>query len=83
MVGLFRTLLIILIFYYGFKILARLLAPFFLNKVAKNMQRRAEEQQQRQANPVKEGETVIDRKPSQQNISNKKVGEYVDFEEIE
>ena len=47
------------------------------------MQRRAEEQQQRQANPVKEGETVIDRKPSQQNISNKNVGEYVDFEEIE
>ncbi len=49
------------------------------------MQRRAQEHQQRQ-NPqesVREGETIIDRKPNAQKTSNQNVGEYVDFEEID
>jgi hypothetical protein len=31
----------------------------------------------------KEGETVIDRRPKPQRESNKNVGEYVDYEEID
>ncbi len=49
------------------------------------MQRRAQEYQQRQSSQdtVREGETVIDRKPNGQKTSNQNVGEYVDFEEID
>ena len=37
----------------------------------------------RPASPVNEGQTIIDKKPSQTNKSNDSVGEYVDFEEID
>ena len=81
--GLLRTLLIIILVYYAFKFLARLFAPYLVKKAADSMQRRAEAYQQAQTNTVKEGETIIDRKPTKQNTSNTNVGEYVDFEEIE
>ena len=35
------------------------------------------------AQEVKEGETVIDKKPAEPRVSNNNVGEYVDFEEVE
>lgn len=83
--GLLRTLLIILLVYYIFKFLARLFAPYFINKVAENLQKRASQQYQHQQyqQDVREGETVIDKKPTSSNSSSKKVGEYVDFEEID
>ncbi|MAD97053.1 MAG: DUF4834 domain-containing protein [Flavobacteriaceae bacterium] len=83
--GLLKTLFIIIFFYYAFKFLARLFAPFIVKKAADSMQRRAQEYQQRQSSQdtVREGETVIDRKPNGQKTSNQNVGEYVDFEEID
>jgi hypothetical protein len=51
----------------------------------KNFEEKAR-QQQDQTNSyenVKEGETVIDRRPKPQRESNKNVGEYVDYEEID
>ena len=90
--GLLRTVLIILFVYFGFKILARLFAPFLLRFVAKkaeqkfgeqfggfNNQANSRQQQQKQ----KEGETVIDKMPNQNRKSNEKVGEYIDYEEID
>ena len=50
------------------------------------MQEKAQQQynQQKQyTTSTKEGETVIDRKPTHQKQSNNSVGEYVDFEEID
>jgi len=86
-VGFLRTVLIILLVYYGIKILSRLLAPYFLRYMSKKMQEKFGgqfQQQQYQQNPKrKEGETVIDKVPQQRKTSDKNVGEYVDYEEIE
>ncbi|WP_422104615.1 DUF4834 family protein [Winogradskyella sp.] len=89
--GLLRTLLIILLIWFGLKILARLFAPFLMRFVAKKAEERFGQQfggfqnqaQQREAQKRKEGETVIDKMPQQQKSSNDKVGEYIDYEEID
>jgi hypothetical protein len=89
--GLLRTILIILLFWFGFKILARLFAPFFLRFVAKKAEQKFGQQfggfksqaEQRKAQKQKEGETVIDKMPNQNKKSNEKVGEYIDYEEID
>jgi hypothetical protein len=42
------------------------------------------QQQQNKSEPKqKEGETVIDKIPKQDTSSNKNVGEYIDYEEID
>lgn len=89
--GLLRTILIILLVYFGFKILARLFAPILLRFVAKKAEQKFGEQfggfqnpnQQRQQQKQKEGETVIDKMPDGTRTSNPKVGEYIDYEEID
>jgi len=91
---LLRTILIIILVYYGFKILSRLFAPYLMKYASKKMGQKFEQQykaQQKQqqhrgnAEHYKEGETVIDKKPQSSNSSNtsSKVGEYIEFEEIE
>ncbi|MFC0604350.1 DUF4834 family protein [Winogradskyella pulchriflava] len=89
--GLLRTILIILLVWFGFKILARLFAPFLLRFVAKKAEQKFGQQfggfqnqsQQRTEQKRREGETVIDKMPNQNKTSNEKVGEYIDYEEID
>ena len=84
--GLLKTLVYILFFYYAFKFLARLLAPFLMKKVADTVQKKAEQQfgsQQQAKSDIKEGETIIDKAPRKSSQSNNSVGEYVDYEEID
>lgn len=85
--GFLRTILIILLIWYGVKILSRLFAPYLVQYMSKKMQERFGQQfQQPQSNDSsrpKEGETVIDKMPQQQKSSDKKVGEYIDYEEID
>lgn len=85
--GLFKTILYLLVFYYAFKFLARLFAPFLMKKAAETIQKKAAQQHhngnQKQSSSVKEGETIIDKAPMHQQKIKKTVGEYVDFEEIE
>lgn len=82
--GLLRTIFFILLFYYGFKFLMRLFAPFLIKKVAEKMQEQAQQQYgNQQQSTVKEGETVIDKAPKNQRQTKDDVGEYVDFEEID
>ena len=83
--GLIKTLLILFFFYYAFKFFARLLAPFLMKKVVNKMQQKAEQGFGNHQNKpsVKEGETVIDKKPHQQQRATEDVGDYVDFEEID
>lgn len=85
--GLLKTVLIILLFYFGFKILARLFTPLLLRFVAKKAEQKfggfknqANQQQQQQK---KEGETIIDKIPNQNKTSSDKVGEYIDYEELD
>jgi len=92
-VGLIKTLLIVLFFYYGFKVLARLLAPFLMRYAAKKIQDKFKDQMGQhmrgsgfgqQDNPEKEGEIHFrSKRSSQDKINSDSVGDYVDFEEIE
>lgn len=83
--GFLTTLLILVLIYYVLKILARMFAPYLIKKAVNKMQQKAEEQfkNQNKDTGIKEGETVIDKRPTKPKQSNKDVGEYVDFEEVE
>lgn len=85
--GLLRTVLIILLVYFGFKVLGRLFAPLLLRFVAKKAEQKfggfQNQANQRDQQKHKEGETVIDKMPNQNKQSNEKVGEYIDYEEID
>lgn len=82
-VNLLKTITVLVLIYYTFKWLIRLLAPFLVKKVMDIMQKKAADQfGNTNRDTVKRGETVIDKKPAQQE-SNDAVGEYIDFEEIE
>ncbi len=86
--GFLRTILIILLVWYGVKILIRLFAPYLVQYMSKKMQERfgqqfQHQQQQTDRNRPKEGETVIDKMPHQEKTSDKKEGEYIDYEEID
>jgi hypothetical protein len=83
--GFLRTILIILLVYYGIKVLSRILAPVFFKYVSKKAEQKFGQQFgdfQSKRPPVKEGETTIDKMPKTK-ASNKDVGEYVDYEEID
>lgn len=86
--GLLRIILYILLVWYGVKILTRIFAPYFVRYMSKKVQERfggqfQQQKQQPEKNQPKEGETVIDKMPQQHQTSNKKVGEYIDYEEID
>ncbi|MEN8187388.1 MAG: DUF4834 family protein [Bacteroidota bacterium] len=83
--GFLRTILIIMLIYYGLKIVGRYLFPVFFKKMVKNVEKKVREQQgyQESEDKIKEGETVIDKKPRPNKESNKNVGEYVDYEEVD
>ncbi len=79
-----RTLLIILLVYYAVKFVVRLFGPYLLKKAVDKVQKKAQQQHgNQQETTVEEGKTVIDKKPNNVGSSNKDVGEYVDFEEID
>jgi hypothetical protein len=81
----FWFILILILGYYAFKWLARIFLPFLMQKVVRNFEKKAREQQgyQDPADQVKEGETVVDKQPVQRKESSNNVGEYVDFEEVD
>ncbi|MCF7569067.1 DUF4834 family protein [Sabulilitoribacter arenilitoris] len=87
-VGLVKTLLIIMLIYFGVKILSRLFAPFLVKYVAKKAEQRFGDQfgqfqrKPQQEKPKREGEVTIDKIPNTKT-SNNDVGDYVDFEEVE
>ena len=86
--GFVRMVLIILLVYFGIKILARLFTPFLIKYVAKKAEQRFGNQfgqfgkQQQEEQSKKEGEISIDKMPKPK-ASNKDVGDYVDYEEID
>lgn len=86
MLGLLRIFLIVLLVYYIIKIVARIFFPFLFKKVVKKAEERMRNQQSRytsqQTHNGKVGETVIDKKPTPPR-SDKNVGEYIDYEEVD
>lgn len=88
LMGFLRTILIIMLIWYGLKILSRIFAPYLAKYVVKKAEQRfgqqfGDFQNRTTQKPQKEGETVIDKMPENQSSSNKDVGEYIDYEEVE
>lgn len=86
--GILRTLLIIVLVYYGFKFIMRLLAPFIMRKAAEKVNQKMNQQfggqfQQQQQDQGPEGEVVIKKAPKKKSSSTSaNDGDYVDFEEV-
>lgn len=74
-----RTVGIIVISYYVFRFVGRLLFPIIVKKAVNNMQARQSTYTQRKP----EGEVTIEKKQGQQGRHQNTEGEYVDFEEVE
>lgn len=85
--GVLRTIFWILLGYYVLKILGRLFRPWahaYARKKTEELFRQAAERQGGQPRAQnQEGEVSIDKKPPVRQSSGKKVGEYIEFEEIE
>jgi len=80
--GFFRTILIIIIFYYVFRLIGRLLFPIFFKKMVSKFESQMKQQGfDQKKEDIKVGETTIERKPTFRE-PEKHIGEYVDFEEI-
>ena len=77
LVNFFRTLLIILIVYYGIKIIRRVVLPLLSNQP----------KQPNQPNPRRnqrpEGDVRVEKNQQYDSRISKDEGEYVDFEEID
>ncbi len=82
-----QTILILIIVYYLAKIVLKWLAPKLLHFAMQKAEERFEQQfgefRQQGRPPQNEGETTIHRTPNPKSNPSKKVGEYIDFEEIE
>ena len=86
--GFLRTLLIIIAFYYIFKFLAKLFLPLLLKKVVQKAENNFKQQHQQSRdqswNSTQSEQEVFYKPPvSKQFHETKKVGDYVDYEEID
>ncbi|MEJ1222054.1 DUF4834 family protein [Sediminicola sp. 1XM1-17] len=86
--GLLRTVLIILLVYFFLKILAKWFGPKILRYAAKKTEQHFREKfggfsNQPTSHEEKEGDVIIEKNKGTASTSSKKVGEYIDFEEID
>ena len=80
-----KVLAIIFLTYFFFKYIIRLIAPFLIKRFVNKIQDkfRQEFNQQYKSNDSKEGEVTIENKKKSSNSKTDKVGDYVDFEEVD
>jgi hypothetical protein len=90
--GLLRTIVIIGLFYYGFKLLAKYVFPWLLkrwvNKKMGQFQNQGQQQYQDQEkakdfSKQHEGEVKIKARGSKTKSETKDIGDFVDYEEVE
>ncbi len=86
--SLIRTLFYIMMFYYLFKFLVRLFLPVLVKKVVEKAGENFQKQQQYAQDPawknVQNNEDIIYKETESKNPrETKKVGDYVDYEEID
>ncbi len=81
--GFFKTLIYIVGFYYVFKFLAKLFLPILLKKAVQKAGENFQKQQQQYQNTTNNNDTIYNNTTSSKPRETKKVGEYVDYEEIE
>jgi hypothetical protein len=83
-----KTILIILLVYYLLKILVRLFAPKILNYAAKKTESHFKQafegfNNQNTSSEEKVGDVFVDKKTTKKKDDSEKVGEYIDFEELD
>jgi len=90
--GLFKTIMWVIAFYYIFKFLARIFLPVLVKKAVENASENFQRQQQQynQSNTYQNkqytnnnDEIIINTANAKNPRETKKVGEYVDYEEID
>ncbi len=85
--GFLKTLFYIVVFYYIFKFLAKLFLPHLIKKVVEKAGENFEKQQQNYQNgqqkTANSNGVNCEKATSDKPREKKKVGEYVDYEEIE
>ncbi len=83
-----KTLLIILLVYYGVKIILKFAKPFILSYITKKANDRfgqafGQNPSQTSTTNQQEGEITLEKTQANTKTSKSTVGEYVDFEEID
>jgi len=82
-----KTILIVLLVYFGLKLLIRLATPYILRYISRKAGQQFEQFFGNAVNPndskQKEGKVSIETMPPPNRRSGKKVGEYVEYEEVE
>lgn len=77
--GFLKAVGIIVIVYYGLKLVGRLLFPVVVKRAVHNMQARQYTYQERKP----EGQVTVEKGAGAQRSSRATQGEYVDFEEVD
>ncbi len=87
MITFLKTILIVLLVYFGLKFLVKLLTPYLMRYISKKAGQQFEQffGNNSTGNPTyeKEGSITIDKNPASNSRSGKKVGEYVEYEEVD
>jgi hypothetical protein len=81
--SLIETIFYIVVFYNLFKILARLFLPVLVKKVVQKAEANFHQQYNTQQQSQNKDEIIFDPSKTTKPRETKKVGEYVDYEEIE
>lgn len=89
--GIIKTLLYMIMFYYVFKFLAKLFLPILVKKAVEKAGQNFQQQQrytqqqyaQNSKNYNNQDEIIVDTARYKNPKETKKVGEYVDYEEID
>ena len=80
-----KTILIILLVYYLLKFLVKLFAPKILSYAAKKTESHFKQAFDNQHSSEEDniGDVIINKKSSKKKANSEKVGEYIDFEELD
>lgn len=85
--GLIKNIFYIIIFYYVFKFLARLFLPLLVkkvvNKASENFQKQQQNYQDASWKKSPNDDVIYKTDTSDKPRETKKIGEYIDYEEIE
>ncbi|MCG2418968.1 DUF4834 family protein [Aequorivita sp. F47161] len=82
-----KTILIVLLVYFGLKFLIKLVTPYLMRYISKKAGQQFEQFFGNNTNMntkrEREGSISIDKNPSKNTQSSKIVGEYVEYEEVD
>ena len=83
-----KTILIAVLVYYLFKMVVKMFAPKIFGYAARKTEEHFKEKfgefaQQNQDQNERVGDVIIDKNPKKRSSTSEKVGDYIDFEEID